>query len=184
MTSPGRLADEAVRERALEPATSFIVQAPAGSGKTTVLTQRLLSLLTVVDEPEQILAITFTRKAAAEMHHRISQEIEKRLANPDYKPKWGRIKAVRERFSGANISTIHSFCARLLREFPIEAGVNPNFTELEDHEGVQMKEHAIMETLEEWLEEKTEAPSKGKREAQIEGNLRDNHRKPRNFCFL
>lgn len=145
------------------------VTAGAGAGKTSVLVQRFVYLLfddSIRADVRSITAITFTRKAAAEMHHRISQEIEKRLANPDYKPQWGRIKAVRERFSSANISTIHSFCARLLREFPIEAGVNPNFTELEEHEGVQMKEHAIMETLEEWLEEKTEAPSKGKRETQ------------------
>lgn len=145
------------------------VTAGAGAGKTSVLVQRFVYLLfddVIRADVRSITAITFTRKAAAEMHHRISQEIEKRLANPDYKPQWGRIKAVRERFSSANISTIHSFCARLLREFPIEAGVNPNFTEIEEHEGAQMKEHAIMETLEEWLEEKTEAPSKGKREAQ------------------
>jgi len=136
------------------------VTAGAGAGKTSVLVQRFVYLLfddVLRADVRNITAITFTRKAAAEMHHRVSQEIEKRLANPEYKPQWGRIKAVRERFSSANISTIHSFCARLLREFPIEAGVNPNFTELEEHEGAQMKEHAIMETLEEWLEAKEES---------------------------
>src|SRR5579875_1613858 len=68
--------DKPQREQALHHDKSFIVQAPAGSGKTDLLTRRFLKLLSVVDEPEEILAITFTRAATAEMRTRILRDLE------------------------------------------------------------------------------------------------------------
>src|ERR1039458_1318840 len=74
--------DQAERSIALDPRRSILVQAPAGSGKTDLLTRRFLRLLGEVDEPGQIVAITFTIAAAAEIRHRILSELEMATANP------------------------------------------------------------------------------------------------------
>ena len=116
------IADASVRIRALEHSGSFIVQAPAGSGKTTLLVSRYLKLLTIVQKPEEILAITFTRKAAAEMRKRVLEQLPKTSA---LAPRAGEI-AHRLR-----IMTMDAFCASLTRQMPILArfGAQPGIVE-------------------------------------------------------
>ena len=79
------IADSAARARALDTSTSFIVQAPAGSGKTELLIGRYLKLLQTVDSPASVVAITFTRKAAGEMRARVIQAL--RTANAGVAPE-------------------------------------------------------------------------------------------------
>jgi ATP-dependent helicase/nuclease subunit A len=130
-------ADRAARLRALDPRASFIVQAPAGSGKTELLVQRYLRLLATVEHPEQVLAITFTRKAAAEMRNRIVGAVE-RAAGPAPKNDherltWDLAKAVRARDlqlewqlaqhpARLRIQTIDALNALLARRLPILSG--------------------------------------------------------------
>ncbi len=74
--------DSAQRQMALDPTQSFIVSAPAGSGKTGLITQRVLRLLCSVENPEEILSITFTRKAAGEMSSRIHRALQAAAYEP------------------------------------------------------------------------------------------------------
>ena len=128
------------RRRALDASRSFIVQAPAGSGKTELLIQRYLVLLSLANEPEEIAAITFTRKAAAEMKNRVLQALEEARANrPDGEggdlPAHQRLTRRhalaaldRERARGwdlahnasrLRIQTIDALCASLTRQMPV-----------------------------------------------------------------
>lgn len=132
------IADQHIRDRALDPQTSFCVTAPAGSGKTELLTQRILNLLVRVDRPEQVLAITFTRKAAAEMRERLVGALaDARASRPV-----GSEHAQRTRDLALavvahadvqgwslddpeifNIRTIDSLCHYLTRQMPLLSGL-------------------------------------------------------------
>jgi len=130
------IVDAAARERALDPAKSFIVEAPAGSGKTGLLTQRFLALLGVVDRPDSIVAMTFTRKAAAEMRERIQTALAD-AEKPEPLGLDAYAKRIRELALAAlargkerewhlledlgqlQIQTIDSLCAMLTRQMPV-----------------------------------------------------------------
>ena len=127
-------ADEYSREYATDPRRSILLQAPAGSGKTTVLTQRLLRLLAVVEEPEEILAITFTRKAAAEMRARVLKALRGEIDTTSAQGRRLQALAAAALQRGAargwnlaqdpgrlRIQTIDSFNFRLASQLPVTA---------------------------------------------------------------
>ncbi len=126
---------------AIRAAGSAAVRAGAGSGKTTVLAHRFLHLLRPgadgapppVEDVDQILAITFTEKAVAEMRRRIRElfAVELERASGPARQRWER---VRDGLLGAQISTIHAFCARIVRENPLETGIDPGAAILDEHE--------------------------------------------------
>lgn len=130
--------DRAVRAEVLDPERSFIVQAPAGSGKTELLTQRILGLLQGVGSPEEILAITFTRKAAGEMRERLLRALQQAAHEPSpekgthHARTWELARGALEqdRQQGWNllsnpgrleIRTMDSLNARLVRQMPVMA---------------------------------------------------------------
>lgn len=131
------------------------VNAGAGTGKTKVLTERFIEILENGDlekdkEVEGIVAITFTKKASQEMIDRIRKEIRNNFSR-DF--KWTRYYRDMEK---SNISTIHSFCANVLRENPIEAKIDPLFEVLEDYTSAKLLKESIGQVLSEELEENEE----------------------------
>jgi ATP-dependent helicase/nuclease subunit A len=127
------LTDQAQRQRAIDPQQSFIVQAPAGSGKTELLVQRFLVLLAQVKQPEEIIAITFTRKAAAEMRERVinalelvkpavyqpvegvTQQLAQKVLQHDVEKEWQLLNNPNR----LRIYTIDALCASLTRQMPV-----------------------------------------------------------------
>ena len=128
------------------------VTAGAGSGKTAVLVHRYVKILLETDlHPSQVVAITFTRKAAAELKQRIVTELEARLQQ---EPGNTKLESIKTRMLSAQISTIHSFCARILREYPVEAGVDAGFSELQ---GI-LQRLTLRDTIESTLREIGDRP--------------------------
>ena len=164
-----RVNDQLQREQALDPQHSFIVSAPAGSGKTGLITQRVLQLLCTVENPEEILSITFTRKAAAEMASRIHNALAAAAYQPkpsnDYEAKtWDlAAKAVaRSAELGWNlldmpgrlrIQTIDGFCRYIASQFALETklGALP-----EPSENPQILYEMAARTLLDKIEQNTE----------------------------
>ena len=127
------------------------VTAGPGSGKTTVLVERYLHILRehrlAID---QIVAITFTNRAANEMRERLRADLNHmlRIATDEERRRWLNYKRT---LDGAVITTIHGFCARLLREFPIEARVDPQFLLLDEHRAAMLLEMTVEEVLSDFI---------------------------------
>ncbi|MGB8811902.1 MAG: double-strand break repair helicase AddA [Paracoccaceae bacterium] len=151
--------------QASDPLFSTWLSANAGSGKTRVLTDRVARLLLEGVEPGRILCLTYTKAAASEMQNRLFRRLggwamledaALRKALEELGVKYGvspgTLIGARRLFAraietpgGLRIQTIHSFCASLLRRFPLEAGVSPQFTELDDRTARLLREEIIEE---------------------------------------
>jgi ATP-dependent helicase/nuclease subunit A len=157
-------------KRTLEPAQTraahtldrhMSVTAGPGAGKTTVLVERYLHILrekkpTSID---QIVAITFTNRAANEMRERLRRALADLLKNATSaeRARWMRYKRT---LDGAVITTIHGFCMRLLREFPVEAGLDPQFMLLDEHRAATLLATAVEESLTESIGRHDESVSR------------------------
>ena len=152
--------DPNARQRlAADPEASVWVSASAGTGKTKVLTDRVLGLLVTAPdlEPQKILCITFTRAAAAEMETRIADRLGRWAMVSDDKltyeleallggkPSERQMDRARHLFAlvldtpgGMNIQTLHAFCQSLLRRFPLEANIAPHFALLDERDADEM----------------------------------------------
>jgi ATP-dependent helicase/nuclease subunit A len=136
--------DQAARTYATDPRHHVVLEASAGTGKTRVLVDRYLALLAAGVDPRHVLAITFTRKAAAEMRERIVADLQGR-----YPAVW---QTLRDRADEIAVSTIDAFCFSLLREFPLEAGLDPGFTLADETEVARLVEMSLDRTLRECRE--------------------------------
>ena len=135
------------QQQALDIDRHICVTAGAGSGKTTVLVERYLKILREGNaNPQEIVAITFTEKAAAEMKERIIEELSPQEER-DGSEQDNSLQGFREKMSTAHISTIHAFCSRILREYPFQAGVPANFSILQGIDQKLSLHQIIRETL-------------------------------------
>ena len=152
--------------QAADPDTSTWLSANAGSGKTRVLTDRVARLLLSEVLPQHILCLTYTKAAASEMQNRLFRRLGEwamleedalrrklRTLGADQSLDDDVLRRARRLFAraietpgGLKIQTIHSFCASLLRRFPLEAGVSPQFVEMDDRAARHLREE-IVETL-------------------------------------
>ncbi len=140
------------QRRAVTEPGPLIVSASAGSGKTRVLVERYVRVL--LDggvDVRRVVALTFTRKAAAEMLERVATRLDRLFAEAKHPDELLQLRSLRERLVSASISTFHSYCSSLLRRFPIEAKVPPVFGELSAADRLQLRRRAIRVIVEQWL---------------------------------
>lgn len=158
------LPDELTRNAALDIHRSFHLEAPAGSGKTWLLTGRFLRLLAEVDHPHEIVALTFTNKAAGEMRQRVHDFLNKTAKGeiPQYPHEQILLEAAagaRKRQpthrlqapDGLRIMTFHGFCLHLVQRAPLEASVPPGSTVMPDEEQQQLRNQVAARTIRDLL---------------------------------
>ena len=138
------------QQDALDIKKHVCVTAGAGSGKTTVLVERYLKILREgnVKKLRGIVALTFTDKAAAEMKDRIVEELSAGKEN-ESKQQGNSLWRFLEEINSAHISTIHSFCSRILREFPFQARVPANFSIIQGIDQKLLLQQTVKDTLKE-----------------------------------
>ena len=147
------------QKEALSLDRHLAITAGAGSGKTLVLVERYFRTLEERQaRTDEILAITFTEKAAGEMKSRVLERVLQRheeIQNEQAASSFEEIdywEQMMETLGEASISTIHAFCGALLREFPVEAGVDPDFNILDEHDAALLRSQAVTETLRDMAE--------------------------------
>jgi len=130
--------------------SNIMVEAAAGTGKTTGIVGRMVNLIaTGRCQIENLAATTFTRKAAAELRERFQAKLREELSSDRPDDELERIKTAIERIEFAFVGTFHSFCSLMLRERPIEFGVDPGFREIDTAEGKLLCEQAWQAFLDE-----------------------------------
>ncbi len=149
----GPLADAEARRRIRDDHDiTLIVEAAAGTGKTTSVTERIVAMVaTGTARIGEIAAITFTEKAAGELRLRIRQGIEARIEQEDDPEPRARLEKALAQLEEASIGTIHAFCGEILRERPIEAGVDPDFQILSGQEREALIERVFQAFLRQQL---------------------------------
>ncbi len=145
----GALPDAAERRRIeTELDRTLLVEAGAGSGKTTSLVARMIALLASGKaSPESLVAVTFTRKAASQLRQKFQEKLEERLRDEADGVVRARLDAAQKGLDLVRVGTIHSFCASLLRERPVEAGIDLGLSD------VKLQEAALFQHVawREWI---------------------------------
>ena len=143
----------AEQRRAIETPGSLIVSAAAGSGKTAVLTERIARHILEGASPDELLVVTFTRAAAAEMKKRIGDRLSA-LAAQQQGDEAARLYGAAESIGRANISTIDGFCSHVLRRHFDIAGLDPAFRAGEEAENLALRQEALDELMERYYAQK------------------------------
>ena len=136
------------QELALSTTGHMALTANAGSGKTFVLARKYLDALINDDlEISSVAAITFTEKAASELYLKISILIDERVKESNSFSEKKKLEKIRRQLVSANISTIHSFCISILREYPVEAELDARFIPIDENLSEELIELSVEEMI-------------------------------------